>query len=120
MFRISNYYSLLFFITFVPMKNALQHISFLFFALSLTLILADCNFIDDAFFHQHVNSKTACSDFNNQGDIAGSVCFEDVLFLKDSKVIIREFFNGKLLFITSKPSFLNSFTSSIWQPPKLA
>jgi hypothetical protein len=102
------------------MKNALKHISFLLFALSLILILADSNFIGEAFSQHHIDSETACSDFTSQGDNSNSVCFEDILFMSDSKVILSNFSNHVLLFITSKSNFLHSFSTSIWQPPKRA
>ena len=101
------------------MKNALKHICFLLFALSMNLILADSNFIGDAFSQYHFDSETACSDFANQGENTNSVCFEDVLFMNDSKVTLSEFSNYILLFITSKSNLFNNFSSSIWQPPKL-
>jgi hypothetical protein len=100
------------------MKSALEYINFLFLTLSLTLIMADCNFIGAAFPYYHINSETACMDFTSHNHDSNTVCFEDVLFLNDSLAKPSEFSSRILLLSNLYLHFQHNFQTSIWQPPK--
>ncbi len=100
------------------MKNAIKQICFLLFAISLLFILADCNFIGEAFSQHQLNCENACSDSSNQSENSHLICFEDALFANEYMVKSSEFNYKTLLYKSLTFNFLSTFSTAIWQPPK--
>jgi hypothetical protein len=102
------------------MKKALKQAYLLLVALSLTLILADCDFIDNAFSHNHIITLSECPGTSNCFGHSHSVCFDDDVFINDSKVKSDKFLTCIGLIPILKFNFKNSFITNIWQPPKFS
>jgi len=102
------------------MKIALKQIYLLFLALSLNLILADCNFMGNTLSHQLNNNRQECPDTSGITFHSNSVCFDDELFMNDSK----EKSSALCCVVELVPELTINFksrnTTSIWQPPKLS
>jgi hypothetical protein len=102
------------------MKKLIKQAYLLFFALSMTLIVADVNFIDYAIFHQYSEIQRECSDVSSHFVDHQSVCFGDDIFVNHSKD------NSSIFLVAVEPLpglitiIKNSHIASIWQPPKLS
>ena len=102
------------------MKKAVNYIYVLFVTLSLSLIMADCGLLDTAFSHNHYSSQRACADLVDHFEHAHSGYFEDEVFTND---FLRKYNNtpkNTCIFSLFDLTVNNSFTSSVWQPPKLS
>jgi hypothetical protein len=102
------------------MKKASEQTCFLFFALSLTIILADYDIIENAFSNDHIITLNECSGTSIRFEHSHSIYFEDDIFITEPKVISTEFDTGNGLIHTLKFHFKNSFTANIWQPPRFS
>jgi hypothetical protein len=102
------------------MKKALKQAYLLLVAFSLTLILADCDFIDNAFSHNPIITLSECPGTSNCFGHSHSVCFDDDVFITDSKVKSDKFLTCIGLIPILKFNFKNSFITNIWQPPKFS
>jgi hypothetical protein len=102
------------------MNKALKKTYFLFLALSLTLIFADGDFIDNTFSHNHIITLSECSNISNRFEHSSSVSFEDDVFMNDSTVKSNKFLTCIGLVPILKFNFKNSFIANIWQPPKFS
>jgi hypothetical protein len=108
------------FAIFADMKKSTKQIFSLFFALCLTIILADGSFIDHAFVYQYSGFHQECSDVSNHLENSCSVCFEDDIFINHSKIKSNIFLSiieplAGLMIIFENDNF-----TSIWQPPKFS
>jgi len=99
-------------------KNALKQTNLLFLALSLTIILADCNFMGNAFSHLVEGTQRECADLSGNSDHNGSVSFEDEIFMNDVNIKSTTFFGCIALVSIQNDNFKSHFITSIWQPPK--
>jgi len=102
------------------MKNAFRQSYLLFLALSLTLILADCNFIGNAFSDLTVTTQRECPDLPGSSHHSNTVCFEDEIFMSDTKVKPAEFLGFIEIVPTLNANFKSRYITSIWQPPKFS
>jgi hypothetical protein len=102
------------------MKVALKQTYLLFLVLSLTLVLADCNFIDNAFSHHIINAQRECSDLSDNSDPSILGCFEDEVFINDSRIKSAAHAVCVELVPTINTNFNSPYFSSIWQPPKFS
>jgi hypothetical protein len=102
------------------MKAALMQTHFLFIVLSLSLILADCSFIGNAFTHHLTSTQRECSDISGNIAHSGSVCFEDEVFMNDIKVKPTIFLGCIELVPNLTVNFKSHYITSIWQPPKFS
>jgi hypothetical protein len=100
------------------MENAIKQICFLLFAIWLIFILADCNVIGGAYSQKYITCEKDFSDSSNQSENSHSICFEDVLYINHIMVSSTEIAYKTLLHRASGFNFLNTFSTSIWQPPK--
>jgi len=102
------------------MKNAFKQSYLLFLALSLTLILADCNYIGNAFSNLTMTTERECSDFPGSSHHSNTLCFEDEILISDSKVKPTENFGYFEIVPTLSTHFKSRYITSIWQPPKFS
>jgi len=102
------------------MKNAIKQSYLLFLALSLCLVLADCNFIGNAFSNHLINTQRESSDLSGNSHHSNNVCFEDEILMGDSKVKPTEFTGFIEIVPTLSTNFKSRFITSIWQPPKIS
>ena len=108
------------FVIFATMKDALKHTYLLFLALSLTLILADCNFMGNAFSTITLSSQRECPDLPDDSHHSNTVCFEDEIFISDSKIKSIEFPGHFELVPAQESNFKSRYITSIWQPPRFS
>jgi hypothetical protein len=111
--------SLIRFAIFAPMRIALKK-SYLFLAFSLTLILADYDFIDNTFSHNHIITLNEYSNTSNHIEHSHSFYFEDDIFMKESIMKSNKFLTSNSLIPILKFYFTNSFIDNIWQPPRFS
>jgi hypothetical protein len=102
------------------MKNAFKQTYLLFLALSLTLILVDCNYIGNAFSNLTITTERECSDLPDNSHHSNKVCFEDEILISDSKVKPTENFGYFEIVPILSAQIKSRFITSIWQPPKLS
>lgn len=102
------------------MENAFKQTYLLFLALSLTLILADCNYIGNAFSNLTMTTERECSDLPDNSHHSNTVCFEDEILISDSTVKPTEFSGCNEIVPTLSANFKSRYITSIWQPPKFS
>jgi hypothetical protein len=102
------------------MGKTIKQVYFLFLTLSLTLVLADCNFIGTSFSQNDMGSHVGCSDISNHVEHSHTHGFEEISLLNYSKIKAGKYLNGIYFIPTINITIKNHYISSIWQPPKLA
>jgi len=108
------------FVIFAEMKNAVKQSYLLFLALSLTLVLADCNFIDNAFSNFSIGAQRESSDLPVNSHHSNTICFEDEILMGDL-IVKPTLFTGFIRIVpTLNANFKSRYISSIWQPPKFS
>ena len=100
------------------MKKAIQQISLLILALSLTLIWADSSFDDIASFQNYITASSECSDSSDTFEYFSSVCCEDDVFMYDSKVKSNVSGTENDIVPGLNDNFRNGYLNTVWQPPK--
>lgn len=100
------------------MIRALKQAYLLFLALSLNLILADCNFIGNTLSYQINDNQWECPDNSGITFDSNSLCFDFDLCICDS----REKPLPPEMVVELVPELITNFKSRtatfIWQPPK--
>ena len=109
-----------FFCIFVPMMRALKQTYLLFLTLSLTLILADCEFIGHTFSNQINDARQECPDTSGITFHLNSVCFDDEVLINDSKGKPSALCSIVALVPDLTIIFKSHNNTTIWQPPKLS
>ena len=100
------------------MKNAVKQSYLLFLALSLCLVLADCNFIGNAFSNHSISTQRESSDLPDNSHHSNTVCFEDEILMRDLIVKPADFTGFIETIPTFSANFKSRYITSIWQPPK--
>jgi hypothetical protein len=95
-------------------------LNFLFLLLSLSIIVADCGYFDSPYSHHVISPQGKASDVSNCIEHAHSSSFDDNFVLLST--------GQKLRLSTTLSNFYpelnlqanSSYTSNIWQPPKMS
>ena len=98
------------------MKNAVNKISRLIVAITLTLVIIDCSFSH----YSHSNFHIECTTSSMHLEHSQSGCFEEDVFFTNSNLKANAF-RSKLEILPINSVFLkDSYNKTIWQPPKLS
>jgi hypothetical protein len=100
------------------MSKEIKKISFLIFAITLNLMLANQSFNDPALLQNQICDCNECQ--NSSGPLKSniSICCDDDVFLNDSRLKpgIFDEMNDRVHF--SNESLCNEYLNQVWQPPE--
>lgn len=102
------------------MKKFTKLVGFLILALGLSLAWVDSRGIDDFFSHNEVNASKECDNFSGNSMHQYFSGMEDNFINSDSKLKSGNFYKEAGIVPVLHINFENSFSASIWQPPKVS